>query len=293
MSAIYSFLQKRKLHENQHGFVMVVIAYVLSALMLILGSDVFYNIDSEAAGMDIKIEEETQNVINIGLYNASSINYTAGLTKAKLINPYGLSDTTEDAAVTETTGESETSTSGDTVWFFGDAMDGATFDSMIEQLGSTMNAKEEEKKAEAKVKSNKAKETAAATYGNITSKEMKMLERIVQAEAGGEDMVGKILIVNVVMNRVFSKDFPDTIKDVIFQKEDGEYQFSPVSSDRFWALSISEETKEAVERALDGEDYSKGALYFVARKKSNTKSVKWFDEHLDRLFKHGGHEFYK
>ena len=76
MSAIYSFLQKRKLHENQHGFVMVVIAYVLSALMLILGSDVFYNIDSEAAGMDIKIEEETQNVINIGLYNASSINYT-------------------------------------------------------------------------------------------------------------------------------------------------------------------------------------------------------------------------
>lgn len=292
MSIIYSFLQKRKLHESQHGFIMVFIAYALSALMLILGSDVFYNIDSAAAGMSALTNEETQNLVNAGLYGLQSDEYTAQVTKTELVNPYGLADTATESL--DKTSAVQSSTGGDTVWFFGDAMDEATFDNIMVQLGNTMDdiTKAKDSK-DATTSSLSTQETMGTVYGDITKKEIQMLERIVQAEAGGEDMVGKILIVNVVMNRVEDKHFPDTIKNVIFQKKDGDYQFSPVGSGRYWSVRISDETKEAVKRALAGDDYSKGALYFVARDKTDSASIGWFDNNLDRLFEHGGHEFYK
>jgi len=120
-----------------------------------------------------------------------------------------------------------------------------------------------------------------------------MLEQIVEAEATGEDIIGKILVANVVINRVCSKKFPDNIKDVIFQKVGDDYQFSPIADKRFWKVKVTKETKEAVERALEGEDYSQGALYFMARKLAKKSNVKWFDNNLKWLFKHGVHEFYK
>lgn len=53
---------KRKMHESQHGIVMVITAYALSVLMLVMGSDVFYNIKSAAAGISIDTDEEIQKI---------------------------------------------------------------------------------------------------------------------------------------------------------------------------------------------------------------------------------------
>ena len=119
-----------------------------------------------------------------------------------------------------------------------------------------------------------------------------VLCRIVQAEAGCEDMVGKILVANVVLNRVADERFPDTVEEVVFQYSGTTAQFSPVSSGSYYRVSITEETREAVDRALAGEDYSEGALYFAARKYAGSEKMRWFDEHLTRLFAHGGHEFF-
>ncbi|MHB8128871.1 MAG: cell wall hydrolase, partial [Mobilitalea sp.] len=128
----------------------------------------------------------------------------------------------------------------------------------------------------------------------IANKEdISMLQRIVEAEASGEDMVGKILVANVIFNRMADEDFPDTVEGVIFQEKHGDYQFSPVSDERYWTVKVSKESKEAVKRAIEGEDYSEGALYFIARKRTRASSAQWFDQKLDWLFKHGGHEFYK
>ena len=74
--------------------------------------------------------------------------------------------------------------------------------------------------------------------------------------------------------------------------DNGVYQFSPVKNGTIDTVSISEETKQAVELALDGTDLSKGALYFAARNAANEKNMRWFDTHLVRLFAHGGHEFF-
>ena len=123
--------------------------------------------------------------------------------------------------------------------------------------------------------------------------EIRVLERIVEAEAGGEDADGKLLVANVVLNRVKDEAFPDTISEVVFQKSKGVTQFSPVANGRYEAVTVSEESRAAVERALSGEDISEGALYFAARRYADQKSMRWFDQNLTMLFKHGGHEFFK
>lgn len=137
---------------------------------------------------------------------------------------------------------------------------------------------------------------------NIIEKELKypletaeweVLCRIVEAEAEGEDENGKLLVANVVLNRVNSEEFPDTVSEVVFQRSNGVTQFSPVANGRFFNVEISEETMEAVRRAMEGEDISQGALYFAARKYADNNRMRWFDENLTFLFRHGGHEFFK
>lgn len=127
---------------------------------------------------------------------------------------------------------------------------------------------------------------------DISNEDYSSLLKIVQAEAGCEDLEGKMLVAGVIMNRVKNDSFPNTPTEVILQKEQGVYQFSPVANGSFYRAVPSEETVEAVERVLMGEDPTEGALYFAARQYANPEKMKWFDTHLTRLFQHGGHEFF-
>lgn len=135
-----------------------------------------------------------------------------------------------------------------------------------------------------------ARETDA--LHTLSEEDVDALLRIVEAEAGCEDEDGRLLVANVVLNRVADEQFPDTICEVVFQKENGVTQFSPVANGRYWEVEITEKTIAAVERALEGEDISDGALYFAARKYADSDKMKWFDENLTFLFSHGGHEFF-
>ena len=127
----------------------------------------------------------------------------------------------------------------------------------------------------------------------LEASELDILQRIVESEAGSEDEDGRLLVANVILNRVNDDKFPSTVTEVVFQQENGVAQFSPAASGRIYQVEVSEETCEAVERALKGEDISQGALYFASRKYADSTKMKWFDEHLTYLFQHGGHEFFK
>lgn len=127
----------------------------------------------------------------------------------------------------------------------------------------------------------------------LAKEDYECLLRIVQAEAGCEDTEGKMLVAGVVLNRVENESFPDSVTEVVMQKEGDTYQFSPVGNGTFYQVQISEDTKEAVERVLDGEDLTQGALYFAARRYVSDEKMAWFDNHLCRLFQHGGHEFFR
>jgi len=126
----------------------------------------------------------------------------------------------------------------------------------------------------------------------VSLEDYENLLRIVEAEAGGEDEIGKILVANVILNRVECDSFPDTVSEVIFQQSNGVCQFSPVGDGRFYTVKVSDATIQAVDKALEGEDYSQGALYFAARKYADSSCMRWFDESLTFLFEHGGHEFF-
>ena len=126
----------------------------------------------------------------------------------------------------------------------------------------------------------------------LSDKDYEALVRIVEAEAGGEDQNGKLLVANVVLNRVNNERFPDTVWDVVMQREQGIAQFSPTVDGRYQNVHVSDDTVEAVERALYGEDISQGALYFCAREKADSDRLKWFDRKLTRLFSYGNHEFF-
>lgn len=123
----------------------------------------------------------------------------------------------------------------------------------------------------------------------VSEKDRAILERIVEAEAGDQDHKGKLLVANVILNRVKCKTFPSTIQGVVFSPR----QFSPISDGRYFSVRVSADTKSAVNDALNGIDGSQGALYFMDRRYSSRSNIVWFDRCLTRLFQHQGHEFYK
>lgn len=127
---------------------------------------------------------------------------------------------------------------------------------------------------------------------DLSEEDYEVLLRIVEAEAGGEDIEGRMLVACVVLNRVADQNFPNTVKEVVFQREHGVAQFSPAYSGRYDRVVVSEDTIEAVDRVLAGEDLAEGALFFASRKYANADKMRWFDTHLTFLFSHGGHEFF-
>lgn len=126
----------------------------------------------------------------------------------------------------------------------------------------------------------------------ITAEDYDALLRIVESEASGEDETGRLLVANVVLNRVRSTAFPDTVSEVVYQRRNGKAQFSPVSTGKIARVTVSDATRAAVARALAGEDVSGGALYFVNPALADAGNLQWFREHLTLLFAYHGHEFY-
>lgn len=154
---------------------------------------------------------------------------------------------------------------------------------------------QEEKEAEARriaeeeARKKAEEERRAARRISYSQSDYQVLLKIVQAEAGICDERGRILVANVIMNRVRDKRFPNSVTEVVYQRG----QFSPVSDGRINQVEVTDLTVECVNRALDGEDYSQGALYFMNRGRSQSKAVSFFDSRLTYLFAHDGHEFYK
>ena len=123
---------------------------------------------------------------------------------------------------------------------------------------------------------------------SLEDQEYQVLLKIVEAEAGCEDTEGRMLVANVVMNRVRNGNFPNTVTEVVYQRQDGTAQFSPVSDGRIDTVNVSQGTIDAVARVMNGEDISQGALFF----RSVRSRSGWFDQKLSRVLEHGNHIFY-
>ena len=111
-----------------------------------------------------------------------------------------------------------------------------------------------------------------------------MLAKIAMAEAEGEDTEGKALVILVVLNRVWSAEFPDTIEDVITQSR----QFTAYENGRYDRVEPSEDCYRALELVEQGWDESQGATYF---ERAGTEYT-WHNTTLKKLFTYGNHTFY-
>lgn len=113
------------------------------------------------------------------------------------------------------------------------------------------------------------------------------LSRIISAESRGEDMTGQIAVGNVVLNRVKSAEFPNTIPSVIFDRKH-DVQFTPVSNGTVY-LPPTAQSIQAAKRALNGENTAGKALYFYAPALSQGT---WINANRTYLKTIGCHRFY-
>lgn len=118
--------------------------------------------------------------------------------------------------------------------------------------------------------------------------ELYWLSHIISAESQGEPMEGQIAVGNVVLNRVASENFPDTIPDVIFEYN-GAAQFEPVENGTVFHEPADQSVVAAV-RALKGETTVDGCLYFYAPALSEGT---WINENCTYSTTIGGHRFYR
>lgn len=96
---------------------------------------------------------------------------------------------------------------------------------------------------------------------SASSDDLSLLAALIYCEAGGEPYEGQVAVGAVVMNRVRSGSFPNSIRDVIYQSG----QFSPASSGALSrAMANGNYCYSAAEEALAGADNTGGALYFRA-----------------------------
>ena len=111
------------------------------------------------------------------------------------------------------------------------------------------------------------------------------LSRIIYAESGNQPLEGKIAVGNVVMNRVKSNLFPNTIQGVIFDCRGGNYQFAPAS--KLEKRTPNAESVIAAKLTMEGAETVDGAMFF------STKNLKcWASRNRPYITTIGNHAFY-
>lgn len=93
-------------------------------------------------------------------------------------------------------------------------------------------------------------------FGKFTEREIDLMAQLVWHEAGNQDMVGKMLVADTVLNRMESERFPNTVEEVIFQK--GQYTTAKVLG----RIEPPIDCYGAVLSEIDGERYNTEVIFF-------------------------------
>ena len=124
-------------------------------------------------------------------------------------------------------------------------------------------------------------ESGESYYGR---QDIYWLSRIIYAEANGQPFDGMIGVGNVVLNRVASSRFPDTVEGVVFEPG----QFTPVDNGSIYN-NPSAEAIRAAEMCIDGVNTVGNSLFFL---NPSIADASWFNRALSYVTTIGGHAFY-
>ena len=132
------------------------------------------------------------------------------------------------------------------------------------------------KKAEEEAKRRAAQTTNVVVVQNpsydATTDEVLLLAALIQCEAGGEKYEGQVAVGAVVLNRMRSSRYPNSIAEVIYSPG----QFTPAGNgkvDRVLANGPRETCIKAAQEALNGTDYTNGAVSFRQTKSGHAGLV--------------------
>lgn len=122
----------------------------------------------------------------------------------------------------------------------------------------------------------------AEPTNNTRNNEVELLTRIVHAEAKGEPYIGQVAVAAVILNRVASPDFPNTLAGVIYQPG----AFEPVSNGTInQEVPIDASARKAAQEALNGYDPTGGCLYFFNPATATSKWI-WSKPIVKTIGKH-------
>lgn len=120
----------------------------------------------------------------------------------------------------------------------------------------------------------------------VTDEARDILYRITEAEATGGNVEQKKNVVSCVLSRVRAPQWPDTIKGVVFQSQ----QFTPIWDGRYYKVTITDSTKEAVDWVLKyGETHD--CLWFCSDK-SYRKENSYHRKNHTHAFWDGEHHYF-
>ncbi|MBQ8184128.1 MAG: spore cortex-lytic enzyme [Clostridia bacterium] len=112
-------------------------------------------------------------------------------------------------------------------------------------------------------------DSATASTGGYSSSDIYLLAKVIAAEARGEGYTGQVAVGAVVLNRVDSSSFPDTVAGVVYQKG----AFSAVT-DSNWSVAPDATSRKAAQDAINGWDPSGGALYYYNPAKTSNRWIR-------------------
>ncbi len=110
---------------------------------------------------------------------------------------------------------------------------------------------------------------SSSNNGGYSSSDVYLLAKVIAAEARGESYTGQVAVGAVVLNRVDSSSFPDTVAGVVYQKG----AFSAVT-DSNWSVAPNSTAKKAAQDAINGWDPSGGALYYYNPSKTSNRWIR-------------------
>lgn len=117
----------------------------------------------------------------------------------------------------------------------------------------------------------------------LTKAELDLFARVLYAEAQGEPYQGKVAVAAVIVNRIKSSRFPNTLNGVIYQR----FAFESVASGYIWKIQPDASVYRAAKEALQGSDPTDGAIYFYnPAKVSNPNNWIWSREVTLRIGDH-------
>ena len=122
--------------------------------------------------------------------------------------------------------------------------------------------------------------SSTSTSTSVNSSDLNLLARVVYAEARGEVYTGQVAIAAVVLNRVKSSSFPNSIAGVIYQSG----AFTAVSDGQI-NLTPNETAKKAAQDALNGWDPTYGCIYYF-NPNTATNAWIWSRPHVITIGKH-------